>query len=122
LAPAIFGRDVFESCDDLEFSLRGCPGAWDFEFERAGFTGEESDFGGWVGERGESESVPGAGGESGVGSAKEKEMIGLEWKEEGRAGGGFLEWDEGGAVKAGGGGEEECVIGIVEREAWESED
>jgi hypothetical protein len=49
-------------------------------------------------------------------------MIGLEWKEEGRAGGGFLEWDEGGAVKAGGGGEEECVIGIVEREAWEAED
>jgi hypothetical protein len=49
-------------------------------------------------------------------------MIGLEWKEEGRAGGRFLEGDEGGAVKAGGGGEEECVIGIVEIEAWEAED
>ena len=48
-------------------------------------------------------------------------MVGLEWKEEGRAGGGFLEGDEGGAVKAGGGGDEEGVIGIFEREAWEPE-
>jgi hypothetical protein len=62
LAPAVFGRDIFESCDDLEFSLRGGPGAWDLEFERAGFTREEFDFGGWVSERGESESIPGAGG------------------------------------------------------------
>jgi hypothetical protein len=46
----------------------------------------------------------------------------LEWKEEGRAGDRFLEGDKGGAVKAGGGGEEECVIGIVEREAWEAKD
>ena len=45
-APAVFGRDIFESCDDLEFSLRGGPRAWDLEFERAGFTGEEFDFGG----------------------------------------------------------------------------
>ena len=49
-------------------------------------------------------------------------MIGLEWEKEGGAGDRFLEGDEGGAVKAGGGGEEECVIGIVEREAWEAED
>ena len=49
-------------------------------------------------------------------------MVGLEWKEEGRAGDRFLEGDEGGAVKAGGGGEEECVIRIFEREAWESEE
>jgi hypothetical protein len=61
LAPAVFGWDIFEGGDDLEFSLRGGPGVWDFEFERAGFTGEEFDFGGWVGEWGESESVPGAG-------------------------------------------------------------
>jgi hypothetical protein len=33
-----------------------------------------------------------------------------------------LEGDEGGTVKAGGGGEEECVIRIFEREAWESEE
>ena len=33
-----------------------------------------------------------------------------------------MEGDEGGAVEAGGGGEEECVIGIVEREVWETED
>ena len=100
LAPAVFGRDIFEGGDDLEFSLRGGPGAWDFEFERAGFTGEEFDFGGWVGERGESESIPGAGGESGGGSAKEKEVIGLEWKKERGAGGGFLEGDESGSVEA----------------------
>jgi hypothetical protein len=48
-------------------------------------------------------------------------VVGLEWKEEGRAGDRFLEGDKGGAVKAGGGGEEECVIGIVEREAREAE-
>jgi len=100
LAPAVFGRNIFEGGDDLEFSLRGGPRAWDFEFERAGFTGEEFDFGGWVGERGESESVPGAGGESGGGSAEEKEVIGLEWKKERGASGGFLEGDESGAVEA----------------------
>jgi hypothetical protein len=69
LAPAVFGRNIFEGGDDLEFSLRGGPRAWDFEFERAGFTGEEFDFGGWVGEGSESESIPGTGGESGGGSA-----------------------------------------------------
>ena len=100
LAPAVFSRDIFEGSDDLEFSLRGGPRAWDFEFERAGFTGEEFDFGGWVSERGESESVPGAGRESGGGSAKEKEVIGLEWKKERGAGGGFLEGDESGSVEA----------------------
>lgn len=100
LAPAVFSRDIFEGSDDLEFSLRGSPGAWDFEFERAGFTGEEFDFGGWVCERGESESVPGAGGESGGGSAKEEEVIGLEWKKERGAGGGFLEGDESGTIEA----------------------
>jgi len=82
LAPAVFSRDIFEGGDDLEFSLRGGPGAWDFEFERAGFTGEDFDFSGWVGERGESESVPGAGGESGGGAAEKKKVIGLEWKKE----------------------------------------
>jgi len=82
LAPAVFSRNIFEGCDDLEFSLRCGPGARNLEFERAGFTGEEFDFGGWVSERGESESIPGAGGESGGGSAEEKEVIGLEWKKE----------------------------------------
>jgi len=100
LTPSVFGRDIFEGCDDLEFSLRGGPGARDLEFERAGFTGEEFDFRGWVSERGESESVPRAGGESGGGSAKEKEMIGLEWKKERGAGGGFLERDESRSVEA----------------------
>ncbi len=57
----------------------------------------------------------------GVGSAKEKEVVGLEGKKEGGAGGGFLEGDEGGTVEAGGSGDEECVIGIFEREAWEAE-
>ena len=33
-----------------------------------------------------------------------------------------MEGDEGGTVKAGGGGEEECVIRIFEREAWEAEE
>jgi hypothetical protein len=99
LAPAVFSWDIFEGSDDLEFSLRGGPGAWDLEFERAGFTGEEFDFGGWVSERGESESVPGAGGESGGGSAKEEEMIGLEWKKERGAGDGFLEGDKSGSVE-----------------------
>jgi hypothetical protein len=42
-------------------------------------------------------------------------VVGLKWKEEGGAGDRFLKGDEGGAVKAGGGGEEECVIGIFER-------
>lgn len=46
LAPAVFGGDIFEGGDDLEFSLRGGPGAGDFEFERGGFTGDEFDFGG----------------------------------------------------------------------------
>ena len=100
LAPAVFSRDMFEGSDDLEFSLRGGPGAWDFEFERAGFTGEEFDFGGWVGEGSESESIPGSGGESGGGSAEEEEVIGLEWKKERGAGGGFLEGDESGSVEA----------------------
>jgi hypothetical protein len=100
LAPAVFGWDIFEGGDDLEFPLRGGPGAWDFEFERAGFAGEEFDFGGWVSERGESESVPGAGGESGGGSAEKKEVVGLEWKKERGAGGGFLERDESGSVEA----------------------
>jgi hypothetical protein len=100
LTPSVFGRDIFEGCDDLEFSLRGGPGAWDLEFERAGFTGEEFDFGGWIGEGSESESIPGAGGESGGGSAEEKEVIGLEWKKERGAGGGFLEGDESGSVEA----------------------
>jgi hypothetical protein len=100
LAPAVFGRDIFEGGDDLEFSLRGGPRAWDFEFERAGFTGEEFDFGGWVSERGESESVPGAGRESGGGATDKKEVIGLEWKKEGGAGGGFLERDESRSVEA----------------------
>jgi hypothetical protein len=100
LAPAVFGRDIFESSDNLEFSLRGTPGAWDLEFERAGFTREEFDFGGWVSERGESESVPRAGGESGGGSAEKKEVVGLEWKKERGAGGGFLEGYESGSVKA----------------------
>jgi hypothetical protein len=99
LAPAVFSWDIFEGGDDLEFSLRGGPRAWDFEFERAGFTGEDFDFGGWVGERGESESVPGAGGESGGGAAEEKKMIGLEWKKERGAGGRFLEGDESGTVE-----------------------
>ena len=49
-------------------------------------------------------------------------MVGLEWKEEGRAGDRFLEGGEGGTVKVGGSGEEECVIGIFERETWEAED
>jgi hypothetical protein len=49
-------------------------------------------------------------------------VVGLEWKEEGRAGDRFLEGGEGGTVKAGGGGEEECVVRIFEREAWEAED
>jgi len=49
-------------------------------------------------------------------------MIGLEWKKEGGAGDRFLEGDEGGAVKAGGSCDEECVIRIFEREAWESEE
>jgi hypothetical protein len=100
LAPAVFSWDIFEGSDDLEFSLRGGPRAWDLEFERAGFTGEEFDFGGWVSERGESESVPGARRESGGGSAKEKEVIGLEWKKERGAGGGFLEGNESGSVEA----------------------
>ena len=100
LAPAVFSRDIFESGDDLEFSLRGGPGAWDFEFERAGFTGEEFDFGGWVGEWRESEPVPGAGRESGGGSAKEEEVIGLEGKKEGGASGGFLEGYESGTIEA----------------------
>jgi hypothetical protein len=100
LSPAVFGRDIFESGDDLEFSLRGGPREWDFEFERAGFTGEDFDFGGWVGERGESESVPGAGGESGGGAAEEKEVIGLEWKKERGASGRFLEGDKSGSVEA----------------------
>ena len=100
LAPAVFGWDIFEGGDDLEFSLRGGPGAWDFEFERAGFTGEEFDFGGWVSERGESESVPRAGRESGGGATDKKEVIGLEWKKERGAGGGFLERDESGSVEA----------------------
>jgi hypothetical protein len=100
LAPAVFSRDIFEGSDDLEFSLRGTPGAWDLEFERAGFTREEFDFGGWVSERGESESVPGAGGESGGGSTEKDEVIGLEWKKERGAGGGFLEGDESGSVEA----------------------
>jgi hypothetical protein len=121
LAPAVFSRDIFEGSDDLEFSLRGGPGAWDLEFERAGFTGEEFDFGGWVCERGESESVPGAGRESGGGSAKEEEVIGLEWKKERGAGGGFLVGDESGSVESRGCGEEEGVIGIFERETWETE-
>ena len=121
LTPSIFGRDIFEGCDDLEFSLRGGPGAWDLEFERAGFTGEEFDFGGWVSERGESESVPGAGRESGGGATDKKEVIGLEWKKEGGAGGGFLERDESRSVEARGGGEEKGVIGIFERETWETE-
>jgi hypothetical protein len=121
LAPAVFGRDIFEGCDDLDFSLRGGPGAWDFEFERAGFTGEKFDFGGWVGERGESESIPGAGGESGGGSAKEKEVIGLEGKKERGAGGGFLVGDESGSVEARSCSEEEGVIRIFKREARETE-
>jgi hypothetical protein len=121
LAPAVFSWDIFEGSDDLEFSLRGGPGAWDLEFERAGFTGEELDFGGWVSERGESESVPGAGRESGGGSAKEEEVIGLEWKKERGAGGGFLVGDESGSVESRGCGEEEGVIGIFERETWETE-
>ena len=100
LAPAVFSRDIFEGSDDLEFSLWGGPGAWDFEFERAGFTREEFDFGGWVSEWRESEPVPGAGRESGGGSAKEEEVIGLEGKKEGGAGGGFLEGDESGSVEA----------------------
>ena len=100
LTPSVFGRDIFEGCDDLEFSLRGGPGAWDLEFERAGFAGEEFDFGRWVGEGSESESVPGAGGESGGGSAEEEEVIGLEWKKERGAGGGFLEGYESGSVEA----------------------
>ena len=100
LAPAVFSWDIFEGGDDLEFSLRGGPRAWDFEFEQAGFTGEDFDFGGWVGERGESESVPGAGGESGGGAAEEKKMIGLEWKKERGAGGRFLEGDESGTIEA----------------------
>jgi hypothetical protein len=100
LAPAVFSRDIFEGSDDLEFSLRGTPGAWDLEFERAGFTREEFDFGGWVSERGESESVPGAGGESGGGSTEKDEVIGLEWKKERGASGGFLEGDESGSVEA----------------------
>jgi hypothetical protein len=99
LAPAVFSWNIFEGGDDLEFSLRGGPGAWDLEFERAGFTGEDFDFGGWVGERGESESVPGAGGESGSGAAEKKEMIGLEWKKERGAGGRFLEGDKSGSVE-----------------------
>jgi hypothetical protein len=121
LAPSVFGLDIFEGGDDLEFPLRGGPGARDLEFERAGFAGEEFDFGGWVGERGESESVPRAGGESGGGSAKEKEVIGLEWKKERGAGGGFLVGDESGSVETRGGGEEEGVIRIFEREAREAE-
>jgi hypothetical protein len=100
LAPAVFSWDIFEGGDDLEFSLRGGPRAWDLEFERAGFTREEFDFGGWVSERGESESVPGAGGESGGGSTEKDEVIGLEWKKERGAGGGFLEGDESGSVEA----------------------
>ena len=99
LAPAVFSWDIFEGGDDLEFSLRGGPGAWDFEFERAGFTGEKFDFGGWFGEGSESESVPGAGGESGGGAAEEKKVIGLEWKKERGASGGFLEGDESGSVE-----------------------
>ena len=121
LAPAVFSRDIFEGSDDLEFSLRGGPGAGDLEFERAGFTREEFDFGGWVSERGESESVPGAGGESGGGSAKEEEVIGLEWKKDRGAGDGFLVGDESGSVESRGGGEEEGVIGIFKRETWETE-
>jgi hypothetical protein len=100
LAPAVFGRDIFEGCDDLEFSLRGGPGAWDLEFKRADFTREEFDFGRWVGEGGESESIPRAGGESGGGSTEEEEVIGLEWKKERGAGGGFLEGDESGTIEA----------------------
>ena len=46
----------------------------------------------------------------------------MERKKEGGAGDRFLEGDEGGAVEAGGGGEEEGVIGIFEREAWEAEE
>ena len=100
LAPAVFGRNIFEGGDDLEFSLRGSPGAGDRDFDWGGFIGEEFDFGGWVGEGGESESVPGAGGESGVGSTEKEEVIGLERKKEGGAGGRFLEGDEGGTVEA----------------------
>jgi len=99
LAPAVFGWDIFEGGDDLEFSLRGGPRAWDFEFERAGFTREEFDFGGWIGEGSESESIPGAGGESGSGSAEKKEVIGLEWKKERGASAGFLEGDKSGSVE-----------------------
>jgi hypothetical protein len=121
LAPAVFGRDIFEGGNDLEFPLRGGPGAWDLEFERAGFTGEEFDFGGWVGERGESESIPRAGRESGGGSTEKKEVIGLEWKKERGAGDGFLEGDESGSVEARSCSEEEGVIRIFKREARETE-
>ena len=100
MAPAVFSWDIFEGSDDLEFPLRGGPGAWDLEFKRADFAGEEFNFRGWVGEWGESKSVPGAGRESGGGSAEKKEVVGLEWKKEGGAGGGFLEGDESGSVEA----------------------
>jgi hypothetical protein len=46
LAPAVFGRNIFEGGDDLEFSLRGGPGAGDGDFDWGGFTREEFDFGG----------------------------------------------------------------------------
>jgi hypothetical protein len=46
LAPAVFGRNIFEGGDDLEFSLRGGPGAGDGDFDWGGFIGEEFDFSG----------------------------------------------------------------------------
>jgi len=46
LAPAVFGGNIFEGGDDLEFSLRGGPGAGDGDFDWGGFLGEEFDFGG----------------------------------------------------------------------------
>jgi hypothetical protein len=48
-------------------------------------------------------------------------VIGLEWKKERGAGGGFLVGDESGSVESRGCGEEEGVIGIFERETWETE-
>ena len=46
LAPAVFGGDIFQGGDDLEFSLRGGPRAGDGDFDWGGFIGEEFDFGG----------------------------------------------------------------------------
>ncbi len=46
LAPAVFGRNIFEGGDDLEFSLRGGPGAGYGDLDWSGFIGEEFDFGG----------------------------------------------------------------------------